>query len=142
MCCRLVLFGRDSLDERNEIRILAFQQPRQHGAEVRTPAPFPHVVIPGVPAPPLLLGHSLVVRQQVGAFKERDQHLEYDLAPLHLLIREIRGRSARAQLQIRIRHDELEKIGVRIREELIRLFVLVLALLTLLFRYASPSAGP
>jgi hypothetical protein len=47
-------FAGDPLDAGDEVRILAFEQLRQHAAEIRAPAPLAHVVVPRVPQPPLL----------------------------------------------------------------------------------------
>src|SRR5262249_15124125 len=82
----LPLFEGEAAHQPGELGVLADQQPRQEVAEVVATAPLAQVVLPRVPAPPLLRGHVLVVEEDVGALEEGDQQLEEDEAPLLLLV--------------------------------------------------------
>src|SRR5918911_887020 len=65
--------------------VLAAQQLRQVAMEVLAPAPLAHEVVPAVPAPALVLAHVRLVRHQVGALEQRDQHVEDDQHAFALL---------------------------------------------------------
>src|SRR5688572_6747264 len=134
-CCAAsasVRLAIQALDVADEAGVFAVQQRGQAGTEIRAPAPLEDVVFPRVPAPRLLGRHVLVVQQQVRALEERQQHVEDDELPLLLLGVE-RGHGAGGkQPQVRVVERDLEEILVIVRQELVDLFLLVLALLALL----------
>src|SRR3989338_2137912 len=69
-CLLCFLFaGRKIANVGRKLRVLTAQQGGQRRAEVRTVAPFAHVVFPRAPAAQLLFCHVIFVKQQVGAFE-------------------------------------------------------------------------
>ena len=111
------LLAGDGANVALEIGILSFKQLIQGGAEVASTTPRADVVIPRLPKPCGLVGHFLIVDQDVGALELRGQDLEQHVAPLALLVRV--GRLLLGwcqQTEVRVLQRQLEEGLVVVRK--------------------------
>lgn len=102
-----------------------------------TTAPFAHVVVPGIPAPLSNAGPVRLPCNDVGAFEQGDQHFENDQHVLALLVGHVRRYVGGTQLQIRIGQYNLQEIVVGVLEQLVRFFIFVVTLATVILLSAS-----
>jgi hypothetical protein len=89
-----------------------------------------------------LVGHLLIVDQDVGAFELRGQDLEQHVAPLELLVRV--GRLLfgwRQQTEVRVLQRQLQERLVVVREFQIDFLVILLPLLALLLHEHPQREG-
>src|SRR6185503_5017018 len=115
-----------------ELGVFALEQHGQQRAEVFAPAPLAHVVLPRQPAPLVPPGHLRLVQNQIRALEQRDEDVEDDQHALALLVVELGRLLGAEQTQVGMAECHPEEVLIVVGEELIDLFVLVVALFLLL----------